>query len=234
MKDSSIWLIVAACVVAAIAIIGAVLLTFSAVSHEDPITRAQASRTSNESADVSLEIEQRIQVVLYFQSPGNIYRLVPVEREIYNMISLSQQASQVLQQLIEGPQPGEPGFSTVPRSTKLLRFYVSQSGIGYAVFNERLSTEHPGGTTSELMTVYSIVNTICVNFPSIQAVQIVIDKHVDTTLAGHIDISRPLRLDEDYFAFTPRPETPREEDERETGEGESRQEVVPEGDGRRE
>jgi spore germination protein GerM len=234
MKDSSIWLIVAACAVAAIAIIGAVLLTFSAVSHEDPVTRARASRASNEATDAALGIEQRIPVVLYFQSPGNIYRLVPVEREIYNMISLSQQASQVLQQLIEGPQPGEPGISTLPRSTKLLRFYVSRRGTGYAVFNERLSADHPGGTTSELMTVYSIVNTICVNFPSIQAVQIVIENHSDTTLAGHIDISRPLLLDEDYFAFAPAPETPRDDREQENGEGESRQETVPEGDGRRE
>jgi len=51
---------------------------------------------------------------------------------------------------------------------------------------------HPGGTVSELLTVYTIVNVVTANLPAITSVQVLVDgKEVDT-LAGHVDLRRPL------------------------------------------
>ena len=51
---------------------------------------------------------------------------------------------------------------------------------------------HPGGTVNELLTVYTIVNALTANLPAVTAVQLLVDgKEVDT-LAGHVDLRRPL------------------------------------------
>ena len=53
-------------------------------------------------------------------------------------------------------------------------------------FNSALTTEHPGGSSAEMMTVYSIVNTLSLNFPRIKRVQILIDGKPIETIAGHL------------------------------------------------
>ena len=55
-----------------------------------------------------------------------------------------------------------------------------------------MASTHPGGSLDELLTVHAIVDALTVNLPSITSVQILIDgKEVDT-LAGHVDLRRPL------------------------------------------
>ena len=58
-----------------------------------------------------------------------------------------------------------------------------------------MSTAHPGGSLTELLTVYAIVNAVTANLPAIQRVQLLVDgKEVDT-IAGHVDVRRPLTRD---------------------------------------
>jgi germination protein M len=49
---------------------------------------------------------------------------------------------------------------------------------------------------NELFTVYTIVNTITTNLPDVQSVQLLIDGREVDTLAGHVDLRRPLRKNE--------------------------------------
>ena len=64
-----------------------------------------------------------------------------------------------------------------------------------------------GGSTQELLTVYTMVNTLTVNLSTIAAVQILIDGHEADTLAGHVDLRRPLRKNEALIAPSePHPE----------------------------
>ena len=51
---------------------------------------------------------------------------------------------------------------------------------------------HPGGTLTELLTVYTIVDALTVNLPGVQSVQILIDGKEVPTLAGHVDLRQPL------------------------------------------
>jgi hypothetical protein len=55
-----------------------------------------------------------------------------------------------------------------------------------------LRDEHPGGAWTEVLAVYSLVNTLVENFSDVKQVQILIDGNESETLAGHVDISRPL------------------------------------------
>ena len=43
-----------------------------------------------------------------------------------------------------------------------------------------------------MFTVYSLVNTLTDNLPAISAVQILVDGREVDTLAGHVDLRRPL------------------------------------------
>jgi hypothetical protein len=55
-----------------------------------------------------------------------------------------------------------------------------------------VASAHPGGSTNELLTIYTIVDALTLNLPAITAVQLLVDgKEVDT-LAGHVDLRRPL------------------------------------------
>ena len=57
------------------------------------------------------------------------------------------------------------------------------------------SRAHRGGALDEIFTVYSIVNTLTDNLPAIVAVQLLVDGHQVDTLAGHVDVRRPLMKD---------------------------------------
>ena len=70
-----------------------------------------------------------------------------------------------------------------------------------------LSTEAaeglPGGSRAELLTVFSVVNSIVTNFPAVSRVRILVDDRPVTSLGGHVDLSRPLPADMTLVALPP-------------------------------
>ena len=72
------------------------------------------------------------------------------------------------------------------------------------IFRETLSAKHQGGSLAEMNTVFSIVNSLTLNFPEIKRVQILIEDRAVETLNGHMDLSRPLRPDPTLVASAPR------------------------------
>jgi len=79
----------------------------------------------------------------------------------------------------------------IPRGTRLLGVRIEGS-TAYLNINSAISFKHPGGTSTEMQTIYSIVNSITLNYPTIKRVQLLIEGKRKKTLAGHIDISVPL------------------------------------------
>ena len=55
----------------------------------------------------------------------------------------------------------------------------------------------------ELLTVYTIVNALLTNLPTLQQVQILIDGREADTLAGHVDLRRPLKKNDNLLATPP-------------------------------
>ncbi len=90
--------------------------------------------------------------------------------------------------LIDGPK-GD--FSpSIPAGTRLLNIYI-QNGICFVDFSKEFITNHSGGSSGELMTLYSITNTLT-EYPTIKGVQILIEGKSGSTL-GNILLDRPLR-----------------------------------------
>ena len=53
-------------------------------------------------------------------------------------------------------------------------------------------TAHPGGSMNELLTIYTLVDALVVNLPAVTVVQLLVDGKELDTLAGHVDLRRPL------------------------------------------
>lgn len=96
----------------------------------------------------------------------------------------------IVQAIIDGPNNGLG--PTLPGQTLLNAVYVDSKGRVYVDLSAEASDLHPGGVRSELLAVYSIVNTLILNSGSIQGVQILVNGGQAETLAGHVDIRLPL------------------------------------------
>jgi len=53
---------------------------------------------------------------------------------------------------------------------------------------------HPSGIGVETLTINSIIGTIYINFPRVQAIRFFVDGHTRDTLAGHADLTRTYRV----------------------------------------
>jgi spore germination protein GerM len=159
--------------------------------------REEAASTAEEPADEEEEVlAQRNQrpVLLFF--PGQEgERLVPEERTIFLTGTLSSQVKQAVSELLLGPAAeegeAEPAF---PARTRLLAVFLLADGTAVVDLGNE-ATGIPHGSAAELAAVYAIVNTVAYNFPGIERVQILVEGQEAATLAGHVDLSRPLAPD---------------------------------------
>lgn len=102
----------------------------------------------------------------------------------------AQRARRLLSELLRGPS-GD-AVRTTPASTVLRSVSIVSDGIAHVDFSAALADEHPGGSSSELLTVYSIVNTLVFNIDGIKKVQILIEGQTIDTIAGHMDCRQPF------------------------------------------
>jgi len=91
------------------------------------------------------------------------------------------------------------GSRFAPRVAELVR-HETLSGHLRKDLDPAIKKSHPGGTLQELMTVYTIVNCVLTNLPDLQEVQILIGGQEADTLAGHVDLRRPLRKNDSLIA----------------------------------
>jgi spore germination protein GerM len=159
-------------------------------------------------AEAAAAVERQIKVKLFFQAadrPG----LVIEEREVAQAPELSRQVRTVVEELARGSRIGlQP---TLSPGTKVLEVFVTARGVAYVDLSKEVAQEHPGGAEAELITIYSVVNSLTANFPAVKKVQILVDDRPAPTLAGHVDLTRPLAPDLTFMAsagLTPAAPTP--------------------------
>lgn len=175
-----------------------------AVSRE--LERLAGLQPETGDADTTAEAPEagqpRITAMLYYGSADG-QALVPVRREVALADGLVPQAREILRAQLEGAPP--PFVSVIPEGTTLRAFYVTDRGDAFVDLSPEASSRHPGGSSTELLTVYAIVNAVTANLPTIQRVQILIEGREADTLAGHVDLRRPLEQD---LALVREAETP--------------------------
>jgi germination protein M len=159
---------------------------------EKPVVIKEVPYEEEKKKEVQPVPEEMIEVNLYFSDSQAMY-LVPEKRKIPQTTSL---AKQVVVELIKGPDSPDL-YSTIPEGTRVNEVYIADD-IVYVDLSEEVFKNHPGGSSGELMTVYSIVNSLTEISP-IKGVQILVEGNERNSLVGHVDISMPLLRDEDWI-----------------------------------
>jgi spore germination protein GerM len=118
--------------------------------------------------------------------------LTGVEQEVPYGEGIVEQGKRIIEAQLA--PPSSPLTSAIPAGTRLRTLFFTKDDV-YVDLTGEVQTNHPGGATNEILTVYSLVSALTANLPAITTVQILVDgKEVDT-LAGHLDLRRPIELD---------------------------------------
>jgi hypothetical protein len=129
--------------------------------------------------------------LLYVDQDGT--RLTAVERDVPYAAATADQAREIVNAQLA--PAADPLVSAIPAATKLRAVFVTDAGSAFVDMSGELASGHPGGSLNELLTVYTIVDALTINLPAISAVQVLVDGKELDTLAGHVDLRRPLVKD---------------------------------------
>jgi spore germination protein GerM len=135
---------------------------------------------------------RKIKARLYYVSADGT-RLTAVERDVAYGEGSVEQAREIIAAQIA--PAAEPNVSAIPSGTSLRALFIDPKGNAYVDLTRPVSSAHAGGTLNELLTVYTIVDALTSNLPAVTAVQILVDGKTVATLAGHVDLRRPLAGD---------------------------------------
>ena len=147
--------------------------------------------------EVRVAIPEKIpmrEIQLYFVEPGGTF-LVPESYEIPVCDDDRDCIRSLLLGLIKGST--ENNLAVLPKETRVLSVDV-ENDLARVNFSRQLADFHPGGSLTELLTIYSLANSLNENFPYLRQLQILIEGEVQQTLKGHARIDQPIYAD---FSF---------------------------------
>lgn len=162
--------------------------------YRSPATAVSSTPTStspSSAAPAPVAGTPHITVTLFYASPEG-EGLVAVRRDVALADGVEAQGAQILAAQFS---PTPPFLSVVPKGTTLKAFYVTERGDAFVDMSRDVTAAHPGGSLAELLTVHAIVNAVTTNLPKVQRVQLLVEGAEVDTLAGHVDVSRPLTRD---------------------------------------
>jgi spore germination protein GerM len=128
------------------------------------------------------------EVILYFASYDG-QSLAAEARTINECMVEEDCLRDTVQALIAGP---ENSLAAILPEQVALRGVTVVDSLVTLDFSRELITAHPGGTQSELLTVYGLADTLAVNFPHLRQVLIKVEGASVTTLKGHVDLRQPI------------------------------------------
>jgi hypothetical protein len=155
-----------------------------------PAAVAPPAQTTPESAPAV----PRITATLFFASADG-HGLVAVQQEVAMAEGTVAQARALVEAQLSATPPA-PLAAAIPAGATLRGLFVSANNEAFVDLDATVRDKHPGGSMNELFTVYAIVNAVTTNLRDVQSVQILIDGREVDTLAGHVDLRRPLRKNE--------------------------------------
>ncbi len=131
--------------------------------------------------------ESRVVTLFFASEDDNL--LHPEERKISAGASPAEEAAEVVRELIKGSNGSL--VPALPAGTRLRRLFITKEGIAYVDFSREIAGQ-PSGSSEELATVYSVVNTLAYNFKPIKKVFILVEGAERETLGGHVNLSEPF------------------------------------------
>ncbi len=129
---------------------------------------------------------------LYF--PGG-ERLHAERRELPELppgAGVEQRMAAAIEALLAGP--GDGGLQApLPEGVQLRKVYLGGDGLAFLDFASPEGAPPPAsGSSREMLTIYSLVNTVLLNFEQLDRVVLLWNGRQLQTFAGHVDTMRPL------------------------------------------
>lgn len=161
-------------------------------SKQDNDTNEQP-QTKTKQQNEETPPEETVEFTVYFSDNEAMYlkgekRTVPKNNRPV--------AELMIEELIKGPK-SQDLMPTIPEGTKLLSLEVKKK-IAIVNFSKEIQTNHPGGTTGESMTVYSIVHTLT-QLPDIEAVKFLVEGEEQEAIWGHLYTLEPIEPNPDLL-----------------------------------
>lgn len=147
----------------------------------------------------------KIKARLFYLSADGL-KLQPREQEVLLGTTAAAQARHLVEAQL-APPPA-PLVSAIPPGTALKELFLTPRGEAYVDLSAEVVKNHSGGSLDEMLTVYTLVAVLTENLPSITRVQLLIDGHEVDTLAGHVDLRRPLGSADTWIEQPQPPATP--------------------------
>jgi len=170
-------------------LVAVIFLVFFFVSLFDKIYPPATGKS------VATKKKEKQKVQLYF-SDSNERFLVAEKRYIPREKAITGQARELVKALIEGPHTDL--VRTLPEGVEIKGIKV-RNETARVNFSNKLSSLHPGGSASEMMTIYSLTNTLVANVKGIKKVQIIIEGKDLKTIKGHIDTRHPFSMNRELI-----------------------------------
>ncbi len=185
--DKKGWIILGLSVIVLVAL---VLIFYRGQGREEikPVAEETPSASPPEPAE---PLETKMITVFFLSDEDSLFHAEL--RRIGTSPSVVQEAERVVEELIKGSEKGL--ISPLPPETRLRQLFITRSGVAYVDFSKELADRHPSGSSAEIATIYSVVNSLTYNFKSIKKVFILVEGGEKETLGGHISLSQ---------AFAPR------------------------------
>ncbi len=195
-----------------IAVVFAYYLIMQERERHMVLQEPDSSAEDLETTDLKQQSEGEQTVQLFFYNPGKFPAdpdfLLPEERIIYQISDPTLMARQVMQELFRGPgqdaasraetQEGITSAgrtpSAFPSGTRLRQLFILSDGT--AVVDLYGSTvNNIEGAFHELLAIQSVTRSLVINFEEINQVRFLVEGKEQETLAGHVSISHPFRLE---------------------------------------
>lgn len=140
---------------------------------------------------------EKQEVTIYFSDTNERF-LLPEKRHIAKDKTQEGQAKEIIKALVEGSKTGL--VHTFPPKADIISVKIESDRTARVNFGKNLAANHPGGSASEMATIYSLTNTLIANIPEINKVKILIEGKELESLKGHIDIRKPFSFNKELIA----------------------------------
>jgi len=148
----------------------------------------------------ALKKKEKHLAIIYFSDPQERF-LMPEKRYVYIENDAAQQAREITKALLDGSKTGLT--NTFPAGVTVRDVRVNDEGIASISFSKNLTKLHPGGSTAEMATIYSLTNSVTENVSRIKKVKILIDGKELPSLKGHISTKKAFSPNPDIFVPSP-------------------------------
>ncbi len=135
------------------------------------------------------QIPQTTPAILFFSDINGDF-LVEEDREIPYSEDPEELCRDLVAELASGSKVDLE--ATLPEGAQLIGLSIDKAGVAYLNLSSEFAQKHSGGSSGEVLAIFSIVNTLAHNVPAVKMVQFLIEGKEQKTLAGHIMIDLPL------------------------------------------